>query len=66
MALLGNIDRRGEITTRIRLGGGTQSLGGGGPQSLGGGGTHHSLGGGPNFDPHQGTASRLDFPSLKK
>ena len=68
-------NRRGENTTRIRVGGGPRSLGGGpqslggGPQSLGGG--PQSLGGGPqslgggvtNFDPHQGANSRLDFPS---
>ena len=51
-ALLRIIDRRGENTTRIRVGGCPQGLGGG-PQSLGG----------PNFDPHPG-ANRLDF--LKK
>ena len=49
-ALLRIIDRRGENTTRIRVGGCPQGLGGG-PQSLGG----------PNFDPG---ANRLDF--LKK
>ena len=58
-ALLRIIDRRGENTTRIRVGGSLQGLGGG-PQSLGSG--PQSLGG-PNFDPHPG-ANRLDF--LKK
>ena len=58
-ALLRIIDRRGENTTRIRVGGSPQGLGGG-PQSLGSG--PQSLGG-PNFDPHTG-ANRLDF--LKK
>ena len=57
--LLRIIDRRGENTTRIRVGGSPQGLGGG-PQSLGSG--PQSLGG-PNFDPHP-EANRLDF--LKK
>ena len=58
-ALLRIIDRRGENTTRIRVGGSPEGLGGG-PQSLGSG--PQSLGG-PNFDPQQG-ANRFDF--LKK
>ena len=62
IALSRNICRRGENTTRIRVGGGPQSLGGG-PQGLAGG--PQSLGGGVhNFDQHQGASSRLDFPSV--
>ena len=72
IALSRNICRRGENTTRIRVGGGPQSLGGGpqglagGPQSLGGGPqSPQSLAGGVhNFDQHQGASSRLDFPSV--